>query len=142
MNKALSDWLVGNERLKKEMMPRVPELILAMLKKAAAGDVEAGKLAVEFSERLSDQLKAEHPDYPQRPDPGKQLLTAQEAAYVLNISVRSVSTLEKLGRIPPRVEFGDAVRWSLPVLNAWLRDNCPPWDQWQAMEAEGKRGRR
>jgi excisionase family DNA binding protein len=53
------------------------------------------------------------------PPPGKMLTTGQAAAY-LNVSPDTLRRWSRRGL--PRYKLGRLVRWSQPVLDAWLRD--------------------
>lgn len=53
------------------------------------------------------------------------LLSAPELARLLGVSVRTVRTLDTLGRLPQPVRVGRAVRWSRQAVVEWIAGGCP-----------------
>lgn len=69
------------------------------------------------------------------PDP-PALLTAQDVARTLQISVRTLRTLDALGKLPLPVRVGRAVRWPRKELDAWIAAGCPDREAWQVRRAD------
>jgi excisionase family DNA binding protein len=51
----------------------------------------------------------------------RPLLTREQAAHLLGISVRTLNRLHAKGMGPPRTKFGGSVRYSVAAINRWLR---------------------
>lgn len=56
------------------------------------------------------------------------LLNTRETARLLNVSARTVATMESEKRMPGAVRIGRSVRWSYEELKAWIAKGCPPQD--------------
>ena len=54
-----------------------------------------------------------------------QMLTAQELADSLRISVRSVWRQVSIGKIPEPTYVGRLARWPLPIIKDWMDQGCP-----------------
>lgn len=54
------------------------------------------------------------------------LITAEDVAKLLSVSVRSVWRLRSAGRIPQPLQIGGAVRWRWQQMQDWIADGCPP----------------
>jgi predicted DNA-binding transcriptional regulator AlpA len=77
----------------------------------------------------------------QQPAEGRQeplLITADQLAVWLQVSVRSLWRLRSAGQIPPPVRLRKAVRWRLADIEDWLAKGCPA----QPDETETRRNRR
>jgi len=59
------------------------------------------------------------------------LLSAAEAAKLLNISQRHLWALSTSGRMPAPIRLGRSVRWSADELRTWLDAGCPTRDRWE-----------
>ena len=57
---------------------------------------------------------------------GVLLITADEVATMLNVSVRSIWRLNSAYLIPAPVRFGGAVRWRSDEVRKWIAEGCPP----------------
>lgn len=53
------------------------------------------------------------------------LLTAEQVAGMLNISVRSVWRLRSAGMLPEPVKVGGNVRWNARGIREWIAQGCP-----------------
>lgn len=53
-----------------------------------------------------------------------KLLTKQQVADMLQMSVRSVYRKSVDGEIPPFIKIGHLIRWREDVLVAWIENNC------------------
>jgi excisionase family DNA binding protein len=70
------------------------------------------------------------------PEPQRPVLTADEAADLLGISVRHLWACLASGRLGPQpIAFGRAKRWRKEELLAWIAAGAPPRDQWLARES-------
>lgn len=52
------------------------------------------------------------------------LLTVNEVARLLNLSIRSVWRLRSAGRIPQPVTIGGSIRWKEEDLRKWIAEGC------------------
>lgn len=55
----------------------------------------------------------------------KQLLTVQDVAQMLQLSVRKIWEMRDCGHLPSPVRFGRSVRWRQSDIEAWIADGCP-----------------
>lgn len=55
-----------------------------------------------------------------------ELLTKQQVAQRLNISLRTLYRFIQTGEIPPPVKLGSLSRWRSDVLDDWIENNCKP----------------
>ncbi|MBX9787856.1 MAG: helix-turn-helix domain-containing protein [Pirellulales bacterium] len=53
------------------------------------------------------------------------LITADQLAAWLQVSVRSLWRLRSAGQIPPPLRLRKAVRWRLADIEDWLAKGCP-----------------
>jgi predicted DNA-binding transcriptional regulator AlpA len=67
------------------------------------------------------------------------LLSAQDLARLLNISVRSVWRRDSAGQIPRPVRIGRSVRWSRDEVAAWVRAGCPARVVWEGFSKSTRR---
>jgi predicted DNA-binding transcriptional regulator AlpA len=56
------------------------------------------------------------------------LLTVEEVAALLTISVRSVWRMQSAHKIPKPVRLAGSVRWRLSEIQDWVDAGCPPLD--------------
>jgi predicted DNA-binding transcriptional regulator AlpA len=70
----------------------------------------------------------------------KHLLTAEEAAGRLGVSLAYFFRMNSSGQLGPRaVKFGEKCsRWRAAELQAWVDAGCPSRELWQAMLNEKK----
>lgn len=54
------------------------------------------------------------------------LITAEEFAELMQISVRTLWRLRSAGQIPEPVRIGGTVRWNRERVLDWISDGCPP----------------
>jgi len=52
------------------------------------------------------------------------LLTVNEVARLLNLSIRSVWRLRSAGQIPQPVTIGGSIRWKEEDLRKWIAEGC------------------
>jgi len=64
------------------------------------------------------------------------LLTAQDLAAKLQVSLRSVRRLDLAGRLPAPVTIGRAVRWRANEIRDWCNAGCPKRNRWTWQPAE------
>lgn len=69
----------------------------------------------------------------QNPDSPETLITAQQLAKRLSISVRSVWRRDAAGELPAPVRIGGAVRWRSEEVNQWIKAGCPSREVWERM---------
>lgn len=65
-----------------------------------------------------------HPQ-PSIPDNRTTLVTDQEVAKILQISVRHLHRLKSRGGIIQPVKIGKLTRWNLEEVEQWIRNGCP-----------------
>lgn len=53
------------------------------------------------------------------------LITAQEFADLMQLSVRSLWRLSSAGQIPEPVRIGGSVRWRREEVHFWIGQGCP-----------------
>ena len=53
------------------------------------------------------------------------LITADQVAAMLQVSVRSVWRLRSSGKLPKPVEVGGSVRWNNEQMRKWVSEGCP-----------------
>lgn len=55
-----------------------------------------------------------------------QLITIQDVAAMLRLSVRSVRRLVSKGELVPPIKIGRAARWRKHEILVWIQDGCAP----------------
>lgn len=63
------------------------------------------------------------------------LIDSREVARLLNVSSRHVYRLNDSGRMPPPIRIGNAVRWSLEMIQTWVMAGCPVDPAWRSRRA-------
>ena len=53
------------------------------------------------------------------------LITAQEFADLMQLSVRTLWRLSSAGQIPEPVRIGGTVRWRRDEVHSWVEQGCP-----------------
>lgn len=61
------------------------------------------------------------------------LITANEAAALAGIGVRTWHRLTSSGQNPAPIRLGGAVRWDRAELEAWIAARCPSRSRWETM---------
>lgn len=59
------------------------------------------------------------------PSTGPTLVTDQEVAAMLQISVRHLHRLKSRGDVIQPIKIGKSTRWNLEEVEQWIRDGCP-----------------
>ncbi|MCH7571874.1 MAG: helix-turn-helix domain-containing protein [Planctomycetes bacterium] len=67
-------------------------------------------------------------------------LTAREAAFLLNISVRHWHSMVASGRTPAPTKLGRCTRWAREEFEEWIRVGCPAHARWEALKSQRRRG--
>jgi len=67
------------------------------------------------------------------------LLSVQDLARVLAISVRSVWRRDSAGQIPRPVRIGRSVRWLYEEIIDWVQAGCPSRVEWEAFRRSRQR---
>jgi len=63
------------------------------------------------------------------------LLSADETAALLGIARSHLYALHSSGRLGPTpVKLGKSSRWRRDEIEAWVLNDCPPRQKWQAMK--------
>lgn len=57
--------------------------------------------------------------------PGAAMLTSNEVARLLKVSMRTLWRMHSGGRIPKAIRIGGVVRWSSEVIQKWIAEGCP-----------------
>jgi excisionase family DNA binding protein len=68
-----------------------------------------------------------HTDLPER------LLTAEELADRLSLSLRTVWRLDSAGKLPRPIRLGGSVRWRRNEIERWLQAGCPDRKRWEEL---------
>jgi predicted DNA-binding transcriptional regulator AlpA len=63
---------------------------------------------------------------------GPRLVSAQNLANSLGISVRTLWRLRNGGKLPRPVQLGRSLRWRADEIEKWIKLGCPPLPQWEA----------
>lgn len=58
--------------------------------------------------------------------PEPLLITAEEFAELMQVSVRSIWRLRSAGEIPEPVRIGGTIRWRREEVRQWIEAGCPP----------------
>ncbi len=56
---------------------------------------------------------------------GAVMLTSNEVARLLKISMRTLWRMHSRGSMPKAIRIGGVVRWSSEVIQKWIADGCP-----------------
>jgi len=64
------------------------------------------------------------------------LLTAEQVAQALGVSLRHIRALDASGRIPRGIRLSRSKRWNTAELSRWCDAGAPPRDAWEAMKRE------
>lgn len=56
---------------------------------------------------------------------GTQLVTVDQVARTLGLSVRTVRRMDSAGKLPAPVRVGGSVRWRKADVAAWVTAGCP-----------------
>jgi prophage regulatory protein len=55
-----------------------------------------------------------------------QLMTVEDLAKLLRVSVRTVWRLRRNASVPRPVKIGGGVRWRISDVRAWIEQGCKP----------------
>jgi predicted DNA-binding transcriptional regulator AlpA len=82
-------------------------------------------------------LRLVPPPADDRPTPAPALepllLSARDLAALLQMSLRSIRTLDRAGRLPSPLRLTrGCVRWKLSEIHDWIAGGCPPRQAWEA----------
>ncbi|RIK77255.1 MAG: DNA-binding protein [Planctomycetota bacterium] len=69
------------------------------------------------------------------PNHAAPLVTAEQAAAMCAVSLRTWRTWHSYGRVPRPVRIGRTLRWRRDELNAWIAAGCPKQREWDAARA-------
>ena len=76
------------------------------------------------------------------PPPASLAVDAKQLGQILNLSVRTIRTMDAAGKLPRPVRIGGrAVRWVLDGPNgirAWLAAGCPDRTAFEALQSNGR----
>lgn len=53
-----------------------------------------------------------------------RLLTADDLAQILSLSIRKIRKMDAAGELPPRINVGSRVRWRETDINEFIRVGC------------------
>jgi excisionase family DNA binding protein len=67
-----------------------------------------------------------------------ELLTARQAAELLNVGYSRIYTMRSSGLIPLSIRFGRSTRWNRRELLDWIQEGCPPLQKWEAIKKHRK----
>jgi len=58
------------------------------------------------------------------------LIDIKEIAKLLDVSERTISSMQASGRIPAPIRIGRSVRWGYEEIRAWVQAGCPARAKW------------
>lgn len=74
---------------------------------------------------------------------GEQILGgARAVAFALDISVRTVRTMDACGRLPRPLQVGRLKKWDLDEVRNWVTAGMPMRNDWEAIREARQRRRR
>lgn len=73
-----------------------------------------------MNERTSSSAAA-----PPAPAPEPALITANQLACMMQISLRTLWRLRSSGLLPEPVKLGSSTRWRLNEVRQWIAQGCP-----------------
>jgi excisionase family DNA binding protein len=65
------------------------------------------------------------------------LVSSQELAALLGVSVRHLAGLRSSGRLPSPIRLGRSIRWDREEITDWIAARCPSRDQWEIRAGRG-----
>jgi len=65
------------------------------------------------------------------------LVSAEEVARLLDMSVRNVRRLDATARLPAPIRIGRSVKWRREEIAQWCEAGCPTRERWEAMQGTG-----
>lgn len=74
---------------------------------------------------------------PDMPELAPLAVSARQLAGMLDLSVRTIRTMDAAGKLPRGVRIGRSVRWPVDELRDWLDAGCPDRASWQAIRRNG-----
>ena len=54
-----------------------------------------------------------------------KMIGIKEVSTMLNVSHKTITRLQQLGKMPKSVRIGRLIRWREDVVLAWINDGCP-----------------
>ena len=66
------------------------------------------------------------------------LVTAKQAADLLNVGVSHIYSMRSSGQIPLPIKLGGSVRWNKRELLDWIQEGCPPLRKWEMLKKNRK----
>lgn len=77
-------------------------------------------------QRSNQMGKTSRSDLPEpTPHAGTLLVTAEEVARMLNVSVRSIWRMRSAGHVPKPIRMGGNIRWRRIDIEEWVAAGCP-----------------
>ena len=73
----------------------------------------------------------------QEPVRSRGALGAERLAKYLDVSVRHIRRMNSSGKLPPPVNLGRCVRWSVAEVERWLAVGAPERRTWKAIKNTG-----
>ena len=70
-------------------------------------------------------------------EPQPLAVSAKQLAGMLDLSVRTIRTMDAAGKLPRGIRIGRSVRWPVDELRAWLDAGCPDRASWEAISRNG-----
>ena len=106
---------------------------------------EAEKVLVEFVrlvfQMISDgeprfktaKERSQHAIFGGQPPPQDHglLIDTRQTAQLLNVSHRTVWSMQRDGKMPKPIRIGRAVRWGYEEIKQWVNAGCPQRDEWE-----------
>ena len=73
-----------------------------------------------------------------RPAVEPLLVSANDLAKLLRLSLRSIRGMDRAGKLPKPLRVGGSVRWKLAEIRSWIDSGCPTREVWEARRASRK----
>ena len=80
---------------------------------------------------------AHHTKHAPVPEVRPLAVSARQLAAMLDLSVRTIRTMDAAGKLPRGIRFGRSIRWSCDELRDWLAAGCPDRASWIAICKNG-----
>lgn len=88
-------------------------------------------ILTEAKTRTPQTDQGGHNMTPNATHPEPELLTAAQAAHLLQIGQRSLWRKDASGQVPQAIRIGKSKRWRRRELIDWIRQGCPPRHRWR-----------
>jgi predicted DNA-binding transcriptional regulator AlpA len=63
------------------------------------------------------------------------LVSASDLTVLLKLSLRTIRSMDRAGRLPKPIRLGGSIRWRRDEICSWIDSGCPPREVWEARRA-------